>query len=47
MLVKEPTGRNLKDIRLPEAGHHLQLTDAEEEIAESPEHILDHHQVEL
>lgn len=45
-LAKELGGRNLKDTRPAEPGHYLQITDSEV-IAESPEHALDHHQVEL
>lgn len=46
-LVKEHAGQNLKDIRPAEPGHCLQIPDSEKEIVESPEHVLDHHQVEL
>lgn len=45
--VKGLAGRNWKDTRPAEPGHYLQITDVEKEMAESPEHVLDHHQVEL
>lgn len=47
VLVKELAGRSLKDTRPAEPGHCWQITDAEKDTAESPEHVLDHHQVEL
>lgn len=46
MLVEEFAGRNLKDTRPAGPGHYLQITDSEKEFAESPEHVLDHHQVQ-
>lgn len=46
-LVKEHAARNLKDTRPAEPGHCSQTPDSEKEIAESPEHVLGHHQVEL
>lgn len=47
VLVKELAGRNLKDTKPAQPGHYFQIMDVEKEIAESPEHVLDHHQVEL
>lgn len=47
VLLKELAGRNSKDTRPAEPGHYLQVTDTEKEIAESPKHVLDHHQMEL
>lgn len=46
MLVEESAGRSLKDTRPAGRGQYLQITDLEEEFAESPEHVLDHHRVQ-
>ena len=45
--MEELSGKNLKDKRPTGPGHYLQMTDSVKELAESPEHVLDHHQVQL
>lgn len=45
--VEELAGKNLKDTRPAGPGHYLQIMDSVKELAESPEHVLDHHQVQL